>query len=69
MYWRFFAVLAMDKIPLWGALAASVALGVVVAGFVRAILVPHYRKKLSATPVNFTLGLSNGKKIMYLIQR
>ncbi|KAL0850233.1 hypothetical protein ABMA28_012087 [Loxostege sticticalis] len=52
-------LLAMDKIPLWGALAASVALGVVVAGFVRAILVPHYRKKLSATPVNFTLGLSN----------
>lgn len=58
----FFAVLAMDKIPLWGAFAISVATGAVVAGFVRAFLVSYYQKKLSATPVNFTLGLSNGKK-------
>ncbi|XP_063837230.1 sodium-dependent phosphate transporter 1-B [Ostrinia nubilalis] len=52
-------LLGMDKIPLWGALLASVSLGVIIAGFVRAFLVPHYRKKLSSTPVNFTLGLSN----------
>jgi hypothetical protein len=51
----------MDKIPLWVALAASVALGVLVAGAVRAFLVPYYCRKLIATPVNFTLGLSNGK--------
>ncbi|CAH0747441.1 unnamed protein product [Diatraea saccharalis] len=48
----------MDDIPLWAAFGASVALGVILAGCVRAFLVPYYRRKLSP-PVNFTLGLSN----------
>ncbi|XP_049887277.1 sodium-dependent phosphate transporter 1-B [Pectinophora gossypiella] len=51
-------LLSMDKIPLWVALAGSVALGTVVAGLVRAFLVPYYRRHL-VKPVNFTLGLSN----------
>ncbi|KAJ0181150.1 hypothetical protein K1T71_003235 [Dendrolimus kikuchii] len=52
-------LLAMDKIPLWVALAGSVALGTVVAGLVRAFLVPYYRRRLTGAPVNFSLGLSN----------
>ncbi|XP_059047472.1 sodium-dependent phosphate transporter 1-B-like [Achroia grisella] len=52
-------LLAMDKIPLWIALVGSLALGALVAGAVRLFLVPHYRQKLIAPTVNFTLGLSN----------
>ncbi|XP_026323876.1 sodium-dependent phosphate transporter 1-A [Hyposmocoma kahamanoa] len=52
-------LLAMDKIPLLVALAGSVALGALVAGLVRAILVPYYKRRLSSAPVNFTLGVSN----------
>ncbi|KAM3966473.1 na[+]-dependent inorganic phosphate cotransporter type III [Aphomia sociella] len=52
-------LLSMDKIPLWLALVGSLALGALVAGAVRLFLVPHYRQKLVAAPVNFILGLSN----------
>lgn len=52
-------LLAMDKIPLWIAIAVSVALGALVAGAVRCFLVPYYQKKLIAPPVNFSVGLSN----------
>lgn len=57
----FTTVLAMDNIPLWAALAGSVALGAVVASCVRLFLVPHYRRKLGQPPVNFSLGISNGR--------
>ncbi|CAH0722518.1 unnamed protein product, partial [Brenthis ino] len=52
-------LLAMDKIPLWIALAGSLALGAFGAICVRALLVPYYRRHLTPPPVNFTLGLSN----------
>ncbi|XP_068628770.1 sodium-dependent phosphate transporter 1 [Battus philenor] len=52
-------LLSMDKIPMWVALSGSIALGVVVAGLVRVFLVPYYRRRLCAPPVNFTVGLSN----------
>ncbi|KAL4709201.1 hypothetical protein ACJJTC_008129 [Scirpophaga incertulas] len=52
-------LLAMDKIPLWVAFTASVLFGILIAGLVRAFLVPYYRKKLLPPPVNFSLGLSN----------
>ncbi|XP_013195377.2 sodium-dependent phosphate transporter 1-A [Amyelois transitella] len=52
-------LLAMDKIPIWIALVGSLVLGALIAGAVRAFLVPHYRRKLVAPAVNFTLGLSN----------
>ncbi|XP_047515126.1 sodium-dependent phosphate transporter 1-A isoform X1 [Pieris napi] len=52
-------LLAMDKIPLWLALAGSVALGAVIAVCVRLFLVPYFRRKLIPKPVNFVLGVSN----------
>ncbi|XP_037963884.2 sodium-dependent phosphate transporter 1-B [Plutella xylostella] len=52
-------LLAMDKIPLWAALAGSIALGAIIGGLVRAFLVPHYQRKLGEKPVNFTFGHSN----------
>ncbi|KAF9823229.1 hypothetical protein SFRURICE_006381 [Spodoptera frugiperda] len=52
-------VLAMDNIPLWLALVCSLALGALVAVCVRMFLVPYYKRRLVAPPVNFSLGLSN----------
>ncbi|KAF9419252.1 hypothetical protein HW555_004179 [Spodoptera exigua] len=52
-------LLAMDNIPLWLALVCSLALGALVAVCVRMFLVPYYKRRLVAPPVNFSLGLSN----------
>ncbi|VVC92511.1 sodium-dependent phosphate transporter 1-B [Leptidea sinapis] len=52
-------LLAMDKIPMWAALAGSVALGAFAAACVRLFLVPYYKRQLTPKPVNFTLGVSN----------
>ncbi|CAK1548267.1 unnamed protein product [Leptosia nina] len=52
-------LLAMDKIPMWLALAGSLALGAVIAVCVRLFLVPYFRRQLTAKPVNFVLGVSN----------
>ncbi|KAF9795161.1 hypothetical protein SFRURICE_004533 [Spodoptera frugiperda] len=52
-------MLAMDNIPLWLALVCSLALGALVAVCVRMFLVPYYKRRLVAPPVNFSLGLSN----------
>lgn len=60
-----FLVLAMDKIPMWLALAGSVALGAVVAVCVRSLLVPYFKRKLTTKPVNFVLGVSNGNLTNY----
>ena len=56
-----FPVLAMDNIPLWLALVSSMAVGVLAAVCVRGFLVPYYKRRLVAPPVNFSLGLSNGE--------
>ncbi|KOB64608.1 Phosphate transporter [Operophtera brumata] len=68
----YFAVLALDKIPLWAALASSVALGAVVAACVRLFLVPHYRKKLgqppSSVPQRPTSFLSEDGKFLEAIE-
>lgn len=50
----------MDNIPLWLALAGSLALGAIGALLVRVFLVPYYRQRLVPPHVNFTVGLSNG---------
>lgn len=55
----------MDNIPLWLALSGSVALGVFGAMCVCAFLVPYYKRRLVPPPVNFTLGLSNGKYLHF----
>lgn len=52
-------LLSMDQIPLWVALVGSMTLGTIIAIAVRAFLVPYYQRRLSPSPVNFTLGLSN----------
>ncbi|XP_045513602.1 sodium-dependent phosphate transporter 1-A [Pieris brassicae] len=52
-------LLAMDKIPMWLALAGSIALGTVIAVCVRLFLVPYFRRQLIPKPVNFVLGVSN----------
>lgn len=51
----------MDNIPLWLALVTSLAIGALVAVSVRVFLVPYYKRRLVAPPVNFSLGLSNGE--------
>jgi solute carrier family 20 (sodium-dependent phosphate transporter) len=40
------SVLHFDKIPLWGAIALSGAIGLVVAGGVQCFLVPYLRKSI-----------------------
>lgn len=55
-------VLKMDRIPLWMALSGSVGVGMLAAAIVRVFLVPYYKRQITTpTPVNFTLGLPDGK--------
>lgn len=53
MHYIFVAVFHFDKIPLWGALLASIGIGLLVSILVQFLLVPYQRKAILKSLGNF----------------